>query len=750
MECRYNYYYSDKGKICSDIIGTTIIIYSDNITQLQNTDTNSYIHSDNSNSYSDLSNNSIDLNNIHNSKDSINGDYPMSPISTDRDFKTNSTVLDIIKADNSLINENNYIDYFNNIIKSENNSYNIFERIKNELISGKLDEIILNIIQKENKDIIIKDDNSKIIYQITSTYNQINNKYDNLSVLNFGESENLLKSYYNISRNASLLLLKMEIYEEGLLIPLIEYEVYNMETKEQLDLNVIKYMSIDISIPVNINENNLIKHNSSSEYYNDMCYSYTTEFNTDMTLNDRRKEYINNNLSLCENNCKYMDYNIDTKKVLCECFIKIKIPYVSEIVINKDRLLNNFKDLKNNLNVNIMKCYYVLFQINGIIKNIGFYFMNVIIMIMIILTILFIIRGFDKVKLQVNSIIEEIKNVRTNTNKNKSENKKIKKKNEKRVKKEEKIKPENKDKKFKIKTKIFTGKKKKSNKRIKKKNVIINQMITNGGTSSKTHTKLRLLPQNKKINENYYIIPNIIKDKNQTTVLSNNKFIYKLNDYEMNGLKYNKALINDKRTYFQYYCSLIKTKHIIVFTFYTTDDYNPKAIKLIIFLFSFSLYLTVNALFFNDSAIHTIYEDKGSFNFIYQIPQIIYSTLIISLINAIINYFGLIEKNILSLKEKTDSIKAKSKLLDNLVFKFIIFFFILYSFSLLFWYYLSCLCAVYKNSQIHFLKNTLISFGLSLIYPLGINLLPGIFRIASLKSKNRMCMYQISKFFQLI
>ena len=84
--------------------------------------------------------------------------------------------------------------------------------------------------------------------------------------------------------------------------------------------------------------------------------------------------------------------------------------------------------------------------------------------------------------------------------------------------------------------------------------------------------------------------------------------------------------------------------------------------------------------------------------------------------------------------------------------KFFLFFLIDYFLLLLFWYYLSCFCAVYKNTQVHLIKDTLISFGLSLIYPLLLYLLPGVFRIISLRAKkaNRECLYKLSKILQLI
>ena len=91
---------------------------------------------------------------------------------------------------------------------------------------------------------------------------------------------------------------------------------------------------------------------------------------------------------------------------MCECNIKIKFPLASEIVINKDRLLNNFKDIKNIININIMKCYYTLFNINGLLKNIGNYIISSIIIFTIILSVLFKIKGYNNLKNKINKIIK--------------------------------------------------------------------------------------------------------------------------------------------------------------------------------------------------------------------------------------------------------------------------------------------------------------------------------------------------------
>ena len=59
---------------------------------------------------------------------------------------------------------------------------------------------------------------------------------------------------------------------------------------------------------------------------------------------------------------------------------------------------------------------------------------------------------------------------------------------------------------------------------------------------------------------------------------------------------------------------------------------------------------------------------------------------------------------------------------------------------------------IYKNTQYHLLKDTLISFGISFIHPFVLYLLPGIFRIPSLSNpkKKRVCLYNFSKIFQLL
>ena len=73
------------------------------------------------------------------------------------------------------------------------------------------------------------------------------------------------------------------------------------------------------------------------------------------------------------------------------------------------------------------------------------------------------------------------------------------------------------------------------------------------------------------------------------------------------------------------------------------------------------IHFGINALFFTDSTMHQIYEDKGNFNIIYQLPQIIYSSIISLVLNQILKILSLSERNILKLKSLEKDIDEESK-----------------------------------------------------------------------------------------
>ena len=122
-----------------------------------------------------------------------------------------------------------------------------------------------------------------------------------------------------------MILFKVEYKSSETLIPMIEYEFYHPINKSKLDLSFCNISEINLSIPVSLDENELYRYNPKSDYYTDECSSYTTEGGLDIVLSDRKKEYVDNKLSLCENNCIFEEYDKEHKNSLCKCKIKKKI-----------------------------------------------------------------------------------------------------------------------------------------------------------------------------------------------------------------------------------------------------------------------------------------------------------------------------------------------------------------------------------------------------------------------------------------
>jgi hypothetical protein len=225
-----------------------------------------------------------------------------------------------------------------------------------------------------------------------------------------------------------------------------------------------------------------------------------------------------------------------------------------------------------------------------------------------------------------------------------------------------------------------------------------------------------------------------------------------LNISELNYLEYQEALLIDKRTYFQYYGSLIRKRHPIIFTFVPIDDYNLVSLKIALFLLSLSSFFVINAFFFSDKTMHKIYVDNGYSDFLVHLPEIIYSSIISAVIDTILKLLCLSESKILSLKELKKVKDTQKRIKDAKTYlriKFIFFFLVGFLLSIFYCYFMSCFCVVYKNTQIILLKDSFISYGLSLLYPFGLCLIPGIFRIFALRAENK-DKISIYKFSQLI
>ena len=632
----------------------------------------------------------------------------------------------------------------------------------NYIFDGYLEEITENIETIIFDDTLLGDEEivifgNNIVYQITTSNSEI--EYNNVSHIDFGECEEKLNDYYNISY---FLILKFDVSINDTTPSKVEYNLYDPETKNKLNLSICDN-KINIKTPLKIDENSLLLLQTFNEkginifnkyepFFYDICLKFRSEFGTDMILSDRRESYFKDEQLFCEKGCQFINYDVKSQLVTCECSIKEK-PIQNISIIDFDFKRNDlsyFFNIKTYANLACIKCYKLFLSKIGFINNYG----NYMLLSELFIYIIFLVFFYRKYELNISKLIssslekiKKIKNPKIKIIRNHKDKKKIfikiqKKKKKpmiKSVKRNNKanislIKKQN----SKIKKNQSINKKNQKQKRIKilrrEKNSTLKILNNSPNNNSLINSKLNILKTNNDLR----------KDNFYSNVL---------NDEEMNSLEYENACSIDKRTFFQYYISLVKRKQIIIFTFMPINDFNLLYMKICLFIFSFSLSITVNGLFFTDESMHKIYKDKGIFNILYQLPKIIYSTIISSAINLIIKKLGLSESDIIKLRKKksiNDEIKINIiKTFKCLKIKFNFFFILGFLFLLIYWYYVGVFCAVYENTQIPLIKDTLTSFAINLIYPFALALLPVIFRIPSLRNKNK-CLYKLSQIISII
>ena len=159
--------------------------------------------------------------------------------------------------------------------------------------------------------------------------------------------------------------------------------------------------------------------------------------------------------------------------------------------------------------------------------------------------------------------------------------------------------------------------------------------------------------------------------------------------------------------------------------------------------------MALNVFFFSDASMHKIYINYGKYDFVQQIPQIIYSTIVSQLIEVFLCFLSLTDKHIYKIKNlegKEKNTKNINKIFRCIKIKLIAYFLFTFIFFGIYWYIIASFCGVYQNTQKAFIKDFLMSFLLSLIYPFILYLIPSSLRLCAIRNKNMkfVCIYKLS------
>ena len=222
----------------------------------------------------------------------------------------------------------------------------------------------------------------------------------------------------------------------------------------------------------------------------------------------------------------------------------------------------------------------------------------------------------------------------------------------------------------------------------------------------------------------------------------------KFDAFELNNMKYEEAIKHDKRSFFRIYTDYLNRESLILFTFFICNDYNLLYIKLARFIFLVATDMCMNVFFFSDDSMHRVYINYGKYNFVQQIPKIIYSFIVSQLIEVFLCYLSLTDKFFYQIKKIPESQKRKNigEIVKCIKIKLGIFYLFTFLFFGFYWYIIAAFCAVYENTQITFIKDCLSSFALGLAYPIVLYLITSTLRFLAVKNpkNNLKCMYGLS------
>ena len=192
------------------------------------------------------------------------------------------------------------------------------------------------------------------------------------------------------------------------------------------------------------------------------------------------------------------------------------------------------------------------------------------------------------------------------------------------------------------------------------------------------------------------------------------------------------------------YWSFLVDTQIILGTFYTDNYLNLLVIKLSFLVFTFQISFFLNALFYTDEYISDAYHNDGVLDFVTGLPKAIYSliaTLITTnLLRMLSNSKSELKKIIKGKRCNKNYIILIDMKLRKLRIKLVVYFIFVFSLGLLFLYYVTSFCSVYRNSQKYWFMGCLESFGMDSAVAILICILLAIFRYIAIYRKIK-CFY---------
>ena len=478
-----------------------------------------------------------------------------------------------------------------------------------------------------------------------------------------------------------------------------------------------------------------------------------------------------------------MNYELMTANCICNSSLLQSISDTNDTINeNKDEIVS-FKTLTKSIienlfdfNIEVIKCYNLVFNKKILYNNIGFYFMAFMLMLQIIFLFIFLVKRLKPLKLFMlkfnNQNQKETNSFPPPKNKKKINIKKysfvVDKNAIKSIFNKNKINTRNEKKNLSIKNIPYQKAKVENNESnslhklmaVKKERKII---LANNFESTKNIQTTFINENNQNIINKKEIKKGIIMEKesnknelytiksdkkktyqnvrNRKNNMKKNKDLIKLskNDNYLQNMDYEQAILYDKRSFIKMYWSFLVDTQIILETFCTENYLNLFIIKLSFLVCTFQISFFLNAFFYTDEYISNAYHNNGVLNFFSGLPKAIYSLLATMLITNILNMLSNSKNKLIFVIRKKRQHKHYlhiiNTILKKLRNKLIIYFILVFILDTFFSYYVCAFCSVYRYSQKYWFIGCVESFGMDSLTAIIICILLTIFRNLSIKKR---------------
>ena len=650
-----------------------------------------------------------------------------------------------------------------------------------ELYQGILEEVLSRF--PPNGESVIIPGKKGYKFQVTTPQNELEalESQSDLPIIDLGNCDQALRTSNQITGDLPLIIYKF--YKDADLAKdkEIQFEVYDPYTYKKLNLSACK--NINIYVPVNLSEDASIYKNIidqgydpfdiNDKFYREICTQYDSENGTDVLL-DAREEYYYSpivNETSCQGNCHYSAYSLDTKYLICECdvnpdgIVTLDVKHFDE----KNVAYSFYSSLKLS-NYKVVICYNLVFNFKIFCKNYGSIISAALIGLYIGSIILFSIKSIQPLKVEISKFLFETKEMKSalsiETKKVNNIQRRLSKRTTGRsISKKSNNNPPKKDtmnsanKKQILEKNIInsesTDLKAKKSKNIRyKNNTSNNDIIINSKYSSKI-----LLKKHEKEKSNIFLIGKEKNSSKKEKAEDKNKKQDEedeildpdlMDNYELNNLEYEQACEYDKRSFCRTYISTLFREELVLFTFFSCHDYNLLYVKLARFLILACTNMTMTALFFFHKTMYKKQDIEENWSFVQKLPQLLFVLIANHIIEVYLCFLSMTDSSVYEIKalsKKPNNGKKIIDIIDCMKAKLIAFFISTFILFLAFWYFISAFCAVYKNTQMIFIRDSSISFVTSLLDPFIIYGFTMILRRISLSlccKKKACCLYKLS------